>query len=289
METIAIGIAIGCVYALVAAGYSLIYRTTGIVNFAQGAFVMIGGMGAYWLFGVLHLAYPVAIVGGVAASVVIGLVLWYAVVWPLWHWQRRAFVVILATLVFGDLCQNAISLWLGTTPETLPGWFGKFTLHLAGAGIGGQYLVVIGISALLMVGLTVFLKSSSLGKTLRACAADRKTSQLLGIAPERIGALAMILTAAVAGLAGVVFTAAQYTSYSDGFAYGVFGFVAAVLGGFGSPSGAVVGGLVLGLVESFTGRYVSGTYEEVIAFAFLLILIMIRPQGILGGHWEGAE
>lgn len=250
---------------------------------------MIGGMAAYWLFGLLHLNYALAVVGGVLASAVVGLVLWYVVVWPLWRWRRRTFVVILATLVFADLCQNAVSLLLGTSPQTLPAWFGSFKLTLGSGGVSGQYVVVIGISLLLMALITGFLRWSSLGKALRACAADRKTSQLLGIAPERIGALAMALTAAAAGLAGVVFTSAQYTSYSDGFSYGVFGFVAAVLGGFGSPAGGIVGGLVLGLVESFTGRYISSTYEEVIAFAVLLVLIMLRPQGLLGNNWEGAE
>lgn len=87
-----------------AAGYSLIYRTTGIVNFAQGVFVMVGGMSAHWLFGVVHTVYAVAILGGVVVAVLVGLVLWYGLVWPLWRWGRRTFVVILATLVFGDLC-----------------------------------------------------------------------------------------------------------------------------------------------------------------------------------------
>lgn len=287
MDTIAIGIAIGCVYALVAVGYSLIYRTTGIVNFAQGAFVMIGGMVAYWFFGVLHSAYVVAILGGVAAAGVAGLVLWYGVVWPLWRWGRRAFVVILATLVYGDLCQNVVALWLGTNPETLPAWFRGFRLTLGGAGISGQYVVVIGLSLVLIAGLSAFLRWSGLGRALRACAADRRTSQLLGIAPERIGAIAMALTAGVGGLGGVVFTAAQYTAFTDAFAYGVFGFVAAVLGGFGSLTGSIVGGLALGLIEALTGRYVSTTYEEVIAFAVLLVLIAWRPQGLLGTHWEG--
>lgn len=128
-------------------------------------------------------------------------------------------------------------------------------------GIDGQY-----VSVLLMVGLSAFLRWSGLGRALRACAADRRTSQLLGIAPERIGAL----TAAVGRLAGVVFTAAQYTSFCDAFGYGVFGFVATVLGGFGSPLGSIIGGIVLGLVEALTGRYVSATYEEVIGFAVSL-------------------
>lgn len=285
--TIIIGVAVGCVYALVAAGYSLIYRTTGIVNFAQGAFVMVGGMSAYWLLQE-HVPYPLAVAAGVIIAAAVGLLLWGALVFPLWRRGSAAFVIILATLVFGDLCQNVVEQWLGTNPQTLPAWIaGRVSIGFA--TVEAQYLIVIGGAVLLLVVLGAFLRWSALGRTMRACAADRRVSELLGIAPERVGALAMVLTAAVGGLAGVMFAPAQYTSYSDGLVYGIYGFVAAVIGGFGSLPGAVAGGIVVGVVESLTGRYISATYEEVIAFALLLVLLVLRPQGITGAAWEGAK
>lgn len=286
ISTIVIGIAVGCVYSLVAVGYSVIYQTTRIVNFAQGAFIMIGGMSAYWLVDSVGLPYALAIACGVAITALSGLVLWVALVLPLWRRKVAPFVVILATLVAADLAQNVVEKLLGTNPETLPAWV-HGRVSLAGVGIDIQYLLVIGVTLVLIVGVASFLRRTSLGRSMRACAADRRTSQLLGIAPERIGALAMVLTAAMAGLAGIVLAPAQYTSYSDGITYGVFGFVAAVLGGFGNLWGALVGGLAVGVVESLTGRYISTTYEEVIALGILLVLLAVRPQGILGSAWEG--
>lgn len=283
---LAIGIATGCVYALVAVGYSLIYRTTGIVNFAQGTFVMIGGMGAYWLLNLVHVAYPLAIVGGVVIASLVGLVLWVVVVLPLWRRRTAPFVVILATLVFGALGGNVVLLWLGTQPQTLPQWVPGFRLQLPGGGIAGQYVVVIICTVLVMLGIGAFLQWSTLGRSMRACAANRETSMLLGISPERIGAIAMAATAALGGLGGVLITPAQFTSPDAALVYGVFGFVAAVLGGFGSLRGALIGGILVGLIQAFTGRYISATYETIIAFAVLLVLLGLRPQGIVGARWE---
>ena len=111
-------------------------------------------------------------------------------------------------------------------------------------------------------------------------------SQLLGISPERIGAISFATTAALGGLGGALITPAQFTSSEVGLAYGVFGFVAAVLGGFGSLAGALAGGVLLGLTNAIVGRYVSSNYQTVIAFAVLLLLLAVRPQGIIGRHWE---
>lgn len=286
LTTIIIGLAVGCVYALVAMGYSLIYETTRIVNFAQGAFIMIGGMSTYWLSSIVKLPYPLAVMGGVTITALAGLLLWVALVLPLWRRQTAAFVVILATLVAADLAQNVVEKLLGTNPETLPAWISG-RVQFAGAQIENQYLVVIGATLVLVALVSLFLQRTAMGRCMRACAADRGTSQLLGIAPERIGALAMVVTAAIGGLAGITFAPAQYTAYSDGITYGVFGFVAAVIGGFGSLKGALAGGVAVGVIESLTGRYISTTYEEVIALAILLLLLATRPQGIMGGAWEG--
>jgi len=111
---------------------------------------------------------------------------------------------------------------------------------------------------------------------------------LLGISPERIGALAFAATAALGGLGGAMITPAQFTSADIGLSYGVFGFVAAVLGGFGSLSGALVGGLILGIVNAFVGRYISSSYQTVLAFGLLLVLLTLRPQGLVGKDWEEA-
>jgi branched-chain amino acid transport system permease protein len=284
--TLAIGVATGCVYALVAVGYSLIYRTTGVVNFAQGGYVMIGGFATWWFFSVAALPYPLAIASGVAVATLIGLLLWTVVVLPLWRRRSPPYVVLLATIVFGAIVGNATLLLLGTLPQTLPPWVPGLAFEFEGNRIDGQYGLIIAASLLSLIAFGAVLRFTSLGRAMRACAASRDTSQLLGISPERIGALSFAATAALGGFGGAMITPAQFTSSEVGLAFGVFGFVAAVLGGFGSLLGALVGGLLLGVVNALVGRYVSSNYQTVIAFGILLLLLAVRPQGIVGRHWE---
>lgn len=282
MTILLIGVATGFIYALVGVGYSLIYRTTGIVNFAQGGFVMVGGMATYWLHQVHNVVYPLAAVGGVAIAAAVGAVLWVGVVSPLWRRNSPPVVVILATLVFGDLVANVVAKYISANPQTLPAWIPGFRVHLGGASLDGQYVLVIAVALVSIIAIAAALQRSNLGRAMRACASNPRTSQLLGIAPRRVGAAAMIFTAALAGLAGVAFTPAQYTDYTSALNYGIYGFIAAALGGFGDLWGALVGGVVLGVVTSLTGRYISTNYELVIAFGVLLVLLVLRPQGLLG-------
>jgi branched-chain amino acid transport system permease protein len=282
MTILAIGIATGFVYALVAVGYSLIYRTTGIVNFAQGAFVMVGAMATYWLHQVHHIPYPLAAAGGVIIAGAVGGVLWVAVVSPLWRRKSPSVVVILATLVFGDLVANVVAKGISADPQTLPPWIPGFRVSIGGASLEGQYLIVIAVALVSIIAIAVALRRSNIGRAMRACAANTQTSQLLGIAPRRVGAAAMIFTAALAGLAGVVFTPAGYTDYASALNYGIYGFVAATIGSFGDLWGALLGGILLGVVTALAGRYISTNYELVIAFGVLLVLLVLRPQGLLG-------
>jgi branched-chain amino acid transport system permease protein len=179
-----------------------------------------------------------------------------------------------------------MQLALGPVPQTLPAWAPGFALIVGDSRIDGQYLIVVVAALLLMFGFSLVLRYTSLGRAMRACAASRETSELLGIAPERVGLIAFATTAALGGLGGALIAPAQFTSADAGLSYGIFGFVAAVLGGFGSMPGALVGGLVLGLVNAFVGRYVSSSYQTAISFALLLVLLVIRPQGLVGGAWE---
>jgi branched-chain amino acid transport system permease protein len=286
--TLAIGIATGCVYALVAVGYSLIYRTTGVVNFAQGSYVMVGGFATWWFFTEAGLPYPLAIAAGIAVATLTGLGLWVVVVLPLWRRRSAPYVVLLATIVFGAIVGNATLLLLGTLPQTLPPWVPGWGFEFEGSRIDGQYGLIVATTLLLLIGFAAVLQLSPLGRAMRACAASRETSQLLGISPERIGAFAFTTTAALGGLGGAMITPAQFTSSEVGLAYGVFGFVAAVLGGFGSLAGALAGGVLLGIVDAVIGRYISSNYQTVIAFGILLVLLAVRPQGLIGRHWEEA-
>ena len=281
-----IGLATGCVYVLVAIGYSVIYRTTAVVNFAQGSYVTIGGLGTYWFYGVAHWPYPLAILAGISIAALTGLLLWFAVVLPLWRRHAPSYIVLLETIIFGVIVGTATLIILGPMPQTLPPWIPGFALTLGEDRIDGQYLVVAIATLLLIAGFSAMLRFTTLGRAMRACAASRETSELLGIAPERIGAIAFTATAALGGLGGALITPAQFTSSDAGLAYGVFGFVAAVLGGFGNLVGALIGGLLLGVIDAAVGRYISSNYQTVISFAILLALLAFRPQGIIGERWE---
>jgi branched-chain amino acid transport system permease protein len=242
---------------------------------------MVGGMATWWLTK-HHIAYPLAAVGGVLVAAAVGAVLWVALVSPLWRRNSPAVVVILATLVFGDLVANVVAKGISADPQTLPRWISGFRIPIAGNSIDGQYIIVIAVALISIVAIAAALQRSNIGRAMRACAANTQTSQLLGIAPRRVGAAAMIFTAALAGLAGVVFTPVQYTDYTSALNFGIYGFVAATIGSFGDLWGSLLGGVLLGVVTQVTGRYISTNYELVIAFAILLVLLVLRPQGLLG-------
>ena len=195
-------------------------------------------------------------------------------------------MVLLATIIFGAIVGTAALIVLGPMPQTLPSWIPGFALDFQGNHIDGQYIVVAVATLALMAGFSAILQFTTLGRAMRACAASRETSQLLGISPERVGAIAFAVTAMLGGLGGAMITPAQFTSADAGLAYGVFGFVAAVLGGFGSLPGALLGGVLLGLVNALVGRYISSNDQTVISFAILLALLAVRPQGLIGRQWE---
>jgi branched-chain amino acid transport system permease protein len=279
---LAIGIATGCVYSIVALGYSLIYRTTGVINFAQGSFVVLGGLGTYWFRETFGLPYPLAIVGGVLLTGLVSVAFWVLVIIPLWRRGSPAYVTLLSTVVMAALLANLTQLLLSSEPQTLPAWIPGFSLDLAGTVIVGQYVVVVVVALAMIALVSWYLRSSATGRSMRAVAANRHTSRLLGINPERVGGLAMLLAGLLSGIGGALITPAQLTSPDQGLLYGVFGFVAAVIGGLGSLRGALVGGLIVGILQTVILRYISANYETVIVFALLLVLLTVRPRGLFG-------
>jgi branched-chain amino acid transport system permease protein len=279
---LAIGIATGCVYAIVAMGYSLVYRTTGVINFAQGTYVVLGGLGAYWFRSQIHLPYPLAIAAAVALTGAVAAAFWALVIVPLWRRGSEPYVTLLSTVVLAALLGSLIQLLLTNEPQTLPPWIPGFSVELGGTLIEGQYVLVVVGACAMIAGVAWFVRSSTTGRAMRACAASRPTSRLLGINPERIGLLSMTITGLLSGLGGAMITPAQLTSADQGLLYGVFGFVAAVAGGLGSLWGALLGGIVVGILQTLVVRYVSANYETVIVFGVLLVLLTLRPRGLFG-------
>jgi branched-chain amino acid transport system permease protein len=283
------GIAVGCVYALVALGYSLIYRTTGVVNFSQGSYIVLGGLTTYALMHRAGLAYPLAALASIAVCAAVATLFWFGIVVPLWRRNTPAYVVLLSTVVVAALLGNLTQLLVVRDPQYLPAWLPGLHLSLGGTVIQGQYLIVVVSVLVLSLATTLVLRLTHLGRAMRACAASRETSRILGISPERVGGLAMVLTGVLGGLGGILIGPAQQISTDQGLTYGVLGFIAAVLGGFGNVPGSLAGGVALGVAQQLIIRYLSSNFETVMLFGLLLVLLTVRPYGLFGRTSYGEE
>jgi branched-chain amino acid transport system permease protein len=274
------GIKIGSIYAMVALGFNIIYNTTGIINFAQGEFVMLGGMFMVTLSKLMPLAvaFPIAVL----AVGVVGCIFERAAIWP----ARGASVITLIMITIGGsflLRGLAMFIW-GKNYFDLRPFSSDKPIDVFGARIEPQALWIIGVLIVVMVLLAVFFKFSLTGKAMRACAANRAGASLSGIRVERMVFLSFALSASIGAVAGIVITPVTLVDYTCGPMYALKGFAAAVLGGLGISTGAVVGGLTIGLMECFGAALFRGasSYKDAIALLVLLIFLCARPSGILG-------
>lgn len=277
------GIGIGAVYAIVALGFTLVWNASGTVNFAQGQLVMVGAYFAYTFLVVLHLPYAIAIPGTIVASFLLGVLLERLTIRPV----RRpdSLIVIIITigtgLVLEALAQN---IW-GPQTLTIPSLSSAESFTVAGLSVTTQALWDIGVGAVLMVLLALLLRRTSLGRAMRAVAQDRDTARQMGIPAHSVVSFTFGLNSALAGLAGLLLAPTLFISPSMGISVTLQAFAAAVLGGFGSIGGAVIGGLILGLVQVYTAAYVSGSYADAAALAVLIVVLIIRPRGLLRTSW----
>jgi branched-chain amino acid transport system permease protein len=281
-QSIASGVAVGCIYGLIGIGFCVIYNASGIVNFAQGAFVMLGGMVAY--AGLNSYGLPLPLAGLVAILVVacFGMVLERVVVRPLWNRHSTMFVMILATLAAQIVIERATLIVAGDQPRTLPMFTDYPPLRLAGLAISFQFLWIVGCSALVIVLLAWFFAATKTGKAMRACSINAEAAALQGIPVSRMLALAFGLSAGLGALAGVLITPTQYTAFNVGVPYAISGFIAAIVGGFGRPLGALAGGILLGVAQALAIVYLGSAFKNVTALSILLLFLFFRPTGLLG-------
>jgi branched-chain amino acid transport system permease protein len=273
-QSIASGIAIGCVYGLIGIGFCVIYNGSGIVNFAQGAFVMLGGMLTYVALKTYGIPLPLAAAAAIALVSMLGIVVERIVVRPLWNRQSTMFVMILATLAAQIVIERSTLIAIGDQPRTLPMFTDFPPLRLAGIAISYQFLWIFGCSALVITGLAWFFASTKTGKAMRACSINRDAAALQGIPVSRMLALG--------GLAGVLVTPTQYTAFNVGIPYAISGFIAAIVGGFGRPLGALVGGILLGVAQALAVVFLGAAFKNVAALSILLLFLFFRPTGLLG-------
>jgi branched-chain amino acid transport system permease protein len=273
------GLSTGSVYALVALGFNVVFKATGAINFAQGEWVMMGGMVAAASVAAqvpLLLALALALV----AVVAVGLLSEWAVVRRLA--QPTPLAVTLLLIAIAICCKSLVMLVLGKNPASLPAFSGSTPIVVGTLRIHPQTLWIIGITVLVMLATHAFFERTLLGRAMRASAAQPEAAALCGIEPRLAMALAFALAAGVGALAGVIITPLTLTSFDHGTVLGFKGFSAAMLGGLGSLPGALAGGVLLGLLESLAGGLISSHFKDAVAFLALLLTLFWRPAGLLG-------
>jgi branched-chain amino acid transport system permease protein len=273
------GLTVGAVYALVALGFTLIYNASDVVNFAQGEFVMLGGMVTVFA-AAMGLPLPLAMLVAVLATVLAGVLLYALAIDP----ARGANAVSLIIITIGAsiFLRGAAQILFDKRFHALPHWFGAEPLRLGGAALLPQSLVVLMGMGLIVLLLWLFVDRSLFGKAILATAANRLAAQLMGIDTRLVMAFSFAASGLIGAVAGILITPITLTSYDVGTLLALKGFAAAMLGGIGNPVGAVVGGLLLGLCEAFGAGLVSSRYKDAIAFVIILGVLFARPQGLFG-------
>ncbi len=284
MQFVAAGLTSGAIYALVALGFSIVYNASQAINFAQGEFVMIGGMAAVSLVAAglpLAAAVPLA----VAVSGVVGLAVEKLAIEPAQRTGRADVVTLIIITIGVALFLRGLAqvLW-DKRVHPLPAFSGTDPIALFGATVMPQSLWVLAGTALAVLALGWFFSRTLYGKAMRATAVNPLAAQLMGISTRGVMLVSFALAAMLGALGGVLTAPITFTSYDVGVMLGLKGFAAAMLGGLGSFGGAVAGGLMLGLLESLGAGFVSSAYKDAIAFVVILGVLFFMPGGLVGAH-----
>ncbi len=278
-QLIVSGIAAGSLYALVAIGLVLIYKATDIVNFAQGESVTVGAYMGWLCITQFRLPYFVAVVLVLAGSALVGMIVERVAYRPLL--KSPPFTVILATLAVGLIIKNAIRLVWQDTPRTISGVFSAEPIEIGSVLITPERLAIMFTVALVVALLVLFFRFSKLGKAMRATAQSQEAASLMGISVPGIFSKTWALGSALGGLAGVLIAPLVGINTELG-AVLVPGFVAAVVGGFTSIPGAIVGGILVGVLENLGGVFISSSFKQVVPFVVLITVLMVLPTGLFG-------
>jgi branched-chain amino acid transport system permease protein len=281
LQFVASGVTSGAIYALVALGFSIIYNASGAINFAQGEFVMIGGMSAVTLVAA-GLPMPVVVPLAALAAVMVALLLEKLAIEP----ARKASTVTLIIITIGAslLLRGLAQLVWDKRIHSLPAFSGDAPLQFMGATVLPQSLWVLGGAALAVGALSWFFGRTLFGKAMLATSYNPLAAQLVGINTRTVLFVSFGLAGMLGALAGVLIAPITFTSYDSGIMLGLKGFAAAMLGGLGSFNGAVLGGLLLGLAEALGAGFVSSAYKDVIAFVVLLAVLFFMPGGLRGAR-----
>ena len=287
------GLALGSIYALVALGFVLIIRATNVVNFAQGDFAMLGGYAmVLFLVGMpgnpelhipgfeLHFPYWVAILLAACLMAVIGIAFNYGVYYPL---RNRPFLpVLISTLGASIFLQNTVLALFNPQPRPLDKLFNFDGVTVGGVFLDSQYLVILGFTILAVIFQYFFFEHTLIGKKLQATSQDKDMARLLGIPVTLMIIITFVYSAVLGGLAGILVGPILFVSIGMGSTIALKAFAATIIGGFGDVAGAIVGGIIIGVIESFAAYYISVPYKDAYAFLALFLVLLFRPQKIFG-------
>lgn len=274
------GLVIGCIYGLIALGYSLIYRASGLMNFSQGDILTIGAFMGYTFYSMLKLPFIVAFILTVLVQVALGMLLERGIIRRLIGKNVDFIYVVLATIAVSYIMQNGAMIGWGTKIFYFPSIFKVFSVKIFGINIQSEAAFCIVVSVILMIALHIFIKYTAYGTAMRASAMDAKAAKACGVDPAMTTALTWGISSAIAGLAGMLIGPVYGVFINLGAAIGRKGFAGAVIGGFGNMYGALLGGALLGIIETVTSAYVSSVYRDVVSYGLLLVFLFVKPTGI---------
>ena len=277
------GLGLGSIYALVALGYSMVYGIVQLINFAHGDIIMVGGYSVYLVMTMMKLpvwiAVPVAIIVCALAGVIIERVAYHRL---LVHNAARISLLITAMGV-SIFLQNLFMLLFGTDPKAMPSIFSSNVLKLGSMELASTTVLNIAVSVLMMTGLQLLVDKTKIGKAMQATSEDAGAAKLMGINTNSVVAITFAIGSALAAVGAVLYCNTYPQIRPDmGNLLGLKAFIAAVLGGIGSIPGAMLGGYILGVAESLTKAYISSTFTDAIVFGILILMLLVKPSGLMG-------
>lgn len=275
------GVAQGCIYGLIALGFVLIYKATETVSFAQGDLMMVGAFGGLAAMTALGFPFWLAVPSAIIGMGLFGVMLERAVIRPILG--QPAFSIVMLTIGVGYVLRGLITMIpnIGTDTHSLPVPYAGEVLRLGGLVVSAEQLVVIGVTGLLCLGLFAMFRYSKLGIAMQASSQNQLAAYYMGIPVKRLNGLVWGLAAAVAAVAGLLLAPITFVHANMGF-IGLKAFPAAVVGGFGSLPGAIVGGLIIGIVEAFSGFYLPEGFKDIAPYIVVLLMLVLKPNGLFG-------
>ncbi len=285
LQNVVSGISMGSIYALVALGFNIIYNATGIINFTQGEFVMLGGMLMVYFAATLHLPLVIAFAVTVVIVVLVGIILERGCINPL---KNPSILALIMITIAASILIKGITMFIGgKEAHTMDDFSGNAAVPLWGAMVRTQTFWVLGTLAIVVCGLVIFFNFTLGGKAMRACAYNRTAASLMGIPTRKMVMLSFALSAGIGAMAGAVIMPISMVDYQSGSMFGIKGFGAAVLGGLGNNPGAVVAGMLLGILEALTAGYISSHYKDALPLLVLLLVLFVKPSGLFGSKAVG--